>query len=1320
MSDGGPNLKDIRLAAELESLGQQLFSGDAYQSVPRLQHPLDAQPQVGQMGSEIDSLRQARQNASKARRSMMTDAVQRAERDAEMRRIDEATEVEERLMTIEAHRQLRDSLSDLTRRQRIEETSKKALKQLQQLSDFLSLDKAEPQLTSVASVSASSPPLSLAKEIQKRMLPNRLRPSDMFRSNLAAMDALMEAVNASQAPTLDQLDEEERELLIETSSNAEANKILMAQCTCAARLDNTVRNAEIAAATKARMECTNLFAKMTVAAANMIRTLEVLVSEKDQYIDEVTSSNKMLVQRYDQLLVDFREMEADTTRRLKEAEDEHMQLAKRGGRGLGAATLAAPGGGGARLQPSSSLAKSPRPSNASFTPTTASLVPPPRDRRASGASATLGKHSIVIRQREFLEREARILQRYRDLFEVNPSDNPSPPGAGGFNCSAQQPQLGNAVTNRSFATTSLQTASFRNPPTSGDGGNAGTGTPEVGPAATAQLGHALFSGATQRAPAANKTFDENLEDVFRLDAHMKPADKKSSADWVQAMLRRIDRHRQQKQQSRELEQQLMALHDIPEPPETSHRGVQTLKEEDVVGSPAWERKYAAMREASERAMRPAVQRTPQTREVFHTDLMIKQEIRRSGIDINHGVPEAVSHHLESVLVSIKDMLVSVDYARVAAVGKWMAETKDEETTTEACNRLQAELEEELDSGLFNLRRALAGLKSGVTDSLRPYSGGDGSPLGAQSPVRADSPELFGGTNVDLLSRLVRRYTNWAKGNLNVQVPDLASWGAEGPDDVDDTRQHIRSLDILLDMLMELPITNDIGRKKSSKKLTAKRGGAEDDGDGDNRNSVGASVGMALLDVTELINSIRAAVPISLPLSVQEAINAPQPDTWPDWGTIVGQLLKASKWCKEVSGLVDRSRTDAATVKRQAAARVSPAAVSLAPLPLSLATPQVPTIAFVSPPSMALDEAPSPSTKAKRRASKASSDGDAVPSTKSGATKHRTSLGHSIRSSVTKVAQSVTPVVSDPDDDPTPPAVEEVLKTGWEDEEENPLTANVQLLAMSIRDLIFRLTKAISKTQYRAAKIPTATMREILLLDKQIASEADASKWSTEQLAALIARVVDWADIMGDIITLPYEQNTEIKHADEEGPSPVKSLPSVYSIRNNHHSSTRGDEGLPHVATGTISPIKVPRSTSPLQESIVLSNSASAVALGSLRGNHPLASANTVSTSQVGINVPAQLAEAHHHLSSSVASTVTGAPSPQVDESVQHTQHHALDHSVTNQSVSVPDDSGADGSRSSHPPAPSYNAANIDDIHATLTDELQQTAPTAASLNAPRE
>ncbi|CUG86286.1 Hypothetical protein, putative [Bodo saltans] len=909
-------------------------------------------------------------------------------------------------------------------------------------------------------------------------------------------------------------------------------------------------------------------------------------------------------------------METDTTRRLREAEEEQALLVKRGG-GKAGQLLGAAAGGASRLQPSPSIAnKSPRPSNGTFTPTAASLVPPAREHRASGAAA-LGKHSLVIRQREFLEREARILNRYRELFEVNPADNPCPPGAGGFQCSPQ-PVLGSHT--KSFASAPNH-PSFRGGPKHDQLLSVESTPPTTDAGApTTMLGHALFAG--QKPPSAsaapNRTFNEHLEDVFRLDAHMKPQDKTKSAEWVQAMLRRIERHRKQSEQSRELEKQMMAMHDVPEPVEITHRGIQTLKEEDVVGSPAWERKYAAMREASERALRPAIQRVPQTREVFHTDLMIKQEIRRSGIDANHGIPDSVTNTLEGVLVSIKDMLVSVDYARVAAVGKWMSETKDEERATEACNRLQAELEEELDSGLFNLRRALGNLKSSVTDSLRSFSngGGDGSPASAQSPVRrgTDSPMLFGGTNVDLLSRLVSRYSNWAKGNLNVLVPDLASWDApEGPDEVDATRQHIRSLDILLDMLMELPITNDIGRKKSSKKLNSKRPTMEDENDVENRNSVGSSVNMALLDVTELINSIRAAVPISLPTSVQEGINAPQPETWPDWGTVVAQLFKMSKWCKDVSGLVERSRTEAATVKRQAATRLSP---SVAPLPLTLATPQAPPLA-VSPPNLSLEEGPSHAAKAKRRASKASSPDPThdTPSPKTNA-KHRGSLGQSMRGSkaAPTPSSSVTPVVSDPEDDPVPP-VEEEPKTGWEAEEENPLTANVQLLAMSIRDLIFRLTKAISKTQFKAAKIPNATMREILLLDKEIASEASsANKWSTEQLATLIARVVDWADIMGDIITLPYEQgaNAEIRQVPDvdEQVSPMKALPSVYSIRNNKQEGSVLDQlGSSHhirAVVGATSPTAAAaagRPTSPFQESVVLSSSASV--LSGLRGDNPL-------------------------------------------------------------------------------------------------------------------
>jgi hypothetical protein len=93
---------------------------------------------------------------------------------------------------------------------------------------------------------------------------------------------------------------------------------------------------------------------------------------------------------------------------------------------------------------------------------------------------------------------------------------------------------------------------------------------------------------------------------------------------------------------------MVTLHDIPEVAETTHRGTQTLKEntssEAQRGSASTQ--PCARRAVEERASRPAVQRVPQTREVFHTDLMIKQEIRRSGMDANHRVPESVTSNVE--------------------------------------------------------------------------------------------------------------------------------------------------------------------------------------------------------------------------------------------------------------------------------------------------------------------------------------------------------------------------------------------------------------------------------------------------------------------------------------------------------------------------------------------------------------------------------------------------------------------------------------------------------------------------------------------------
>jgi hypothetical protein len=562
-----------------------------------------------------------------------------------------------------------------------------------------------------------------------------------------------------------------------------------------------------------------------------------------------------------------------------------------------------------------------------------------------------------------------------------------------------------------------------------------------------------------------------LEKEFRYDVHIPIVDKSTRAKWYRHMLSRAEDIQLTRRHCRALENQLMCAEDIKDPKQLTSTGVQTMKEEDVPGSPAWERKYQALREATSKALRPAVKLTLDTKELVGEELVVRSEMRRSGFEKVFGIPGPVVEQVENVMGSMKEMMLFIDFARVNAVTILTSLVKEDEVSAamERGNFFQMQLEKEMDDGLDNMRRALIKLKHCVVEATRPRyvvvpAGANGEEPPPPHPVALMDPTVLLEDSFSKLARFLTKHFGV------VGVPELLDLGP----DVSEVVKVIRKLDAVVDLAIEAAST----RRNNTTDLAAQQ---EQDFRKSEQAQLSSAAGLLSIDFKDFMDNLQAApLNVEVPPYVREAMGVAASSEFESVGAVIQQMRKLSEWMRSMKDGLEKLKFEYTSIKycsRNRSFRDSRRTTAIA---------EAAGAATAAAAAAAVPTASSPIDKAAAAANAADSpfpcDTAVIPLSKKGSfvsTDKKSASGLEIAS----------------------------------------LAEDAKSLARSARDGIFRLMTSMSKGFSTIHKMPVEIVTELLSIE----SELDTNTWAAARISATLQQVTEWIDVMSDAIAQPIRE-----------------------------------------------------------------------------------------------------------------------------------------------------------------------------------------------------
>jgi hypothetical protein len=207
--------------------------------------------------------------------------------------------------------------------------------------------------------------------------------------------------------------------------------------------------------------------------------------------------------------------------------------------------------------------------------------------------------------------------------------------------------------------------------------------------------------AIKRIPPGNRP--ETLDGILLREFHDGEATK--SAPWVRKFLRRTRLIHRLRERCARLENQLVQQHDHRAVGKAVHREVQTLKEEDIVGTKAWERKHGAARTRSS-AARPTTAADPIAASLFNTTKLVRDAPMTK-------LPIRLQDCVNDVLRAATESVMQLDQTRVDTLQAVvdMMEPRLQARAMQTCFVWQSQLEGALQDIAKQLAPAVTALVS---------------------------------------------------------------------------------------------------------------------------------------------------------------------------------------------------------------------------------------------------------------------------------------------------------------------------------------------------------------------------------------------------------------------------------------------------------------------------------------------------------------------------------------------------------------------------------------------------------------------------------